>query len=124
MSFETRCFGVLERRKIRLEKLFGSGSEEFDWSVRIEGNAFNGFTFSSTGLEDTVLQVDRSLPCYIVRVHRHIALRATIFDPANRAVMMSLCAGHPDIAVLAMDPGACVTDRPVIRRCVRIEIRS
>lgn len=115
MRFEVRRLCVLERWEIGLEKFFGGGVEKLDGGIGVEGDMHHGCAFSSGGLEDTMLQVDRSLACYVVWMQRDIRLGTTVFDPADRANVMSFCAGHPDVTAVAVDPGARVAQGPVVR---------
>ena len=121
MRFEMRRLGVLERREIGLEELFRRGVEDFDWGIGVECDALDGRALSSRSLEDTMLQVDRSFACHVVRMQRDVCLRTTVFDPEDRAMVMSFCAGHPDVIAVAIDPGACVTQGPVVWRRVWIK---
>jgi hypothetical protein len=116
MRFEMRCLCMLERWEIGPEELFGGGVEEFDWCIGVESHVLDRGAPSSSGLEDTMLQIDRSLPCHVVWMQRDVCLRSTVFDPADRAMVMSFCAGHPDVTAVAVDPGARVAEGPVVRR--------
>src|ERR1700679_2207586 len=62
---DTWCLYALERRKIRLLKLFGSGAEQFHLRIRIECDSLHRLAFFSGGLEDAVFQVKRGLARYI-----------------------------------------------------------
>jgi hypothetical protein len=120
VSFQMGCFGMLERGKIGFEELFGSRRKKFDRRSCVEGNVLHRFTLPACGLEDAMLQIDRSLARYITRMNRHKGLGAAVFHPVNRAVVMPVRAGDPDVAAIVMDPGAGVADGPVVRCSVRI----
>ena len=89
VRLKVRRLGVLECRKVRPRKLFGSTVEQLDGGVRVEGDVLDRLTFSSS-LKDAVFQVDRCFASDIMRMQGDVPLRVSILHPANRAVMVPL----------------------------------
>ncbi len=63
---------------------------------------------------EAVFQVDGKLAGDVVWVERDVTGGVAGFDPADRAVVVPFGAGDPDVAMLAVDPGAGVADGPVV----------
>jgi hypothetical protein len=118
------CLGVLEGLEIGFEELLGCAVEYFDGGAGVEGDVLHGVALMSAGLEDAMLHVDRRLAGHIVGMDRDVSLVASVFDPMDGAVMVSLGASHPDVAALTIDPAAGVADGPVVRCSGRIKFTS
>jgi hypothetical protein len=123
VCLKVRCLGVLECWKVRPGKLFGSTLEQLDGGVRVEGDMLDRLAFSSR-LKDAVFQVEGCLARHIMGMQGDVGLRVSILYPANRAVMMPLGAGDPDIALAARDPPPGVADGPVVRCCVWVNLSA
>jgi hypothetical protein len=115
---------VLQRWIVGRKKLLGSGVEDLHWCLRIEGDVLDCVAFSSTGLEDAVLQIDRRLAGNVVGVDGHISLRTSILHPMNRAVVVPFGASYPGIAMLVVNPSARMADGPIIRSAVHVEVSA
>jgi hypothetical protein len=123
VRLEPRRLGVLECWKVRPRKLFRSTVKQLDGGVRIEGDVLYRLAFSSR-LKDAVFQVDWCLARHIMGMQGNVALHVSILYPANRAVMVPLGAGDPDIALAVRDPPSGVADGPVVRCCVWENLRA
>src|SRR5579871_1061626 len=100
------CLGAPEGLEIGFEEFFRCAVEYFDGDAGIESDVSYGVALSPAGLEDAVFQVDRRLAGHIVGMDRDVSFGASVFDPMDGAMVVSLGAGHPDVAMLALDPTA------------------
>ena len=124
MRLKVRCLGALEGWEIGFEELLGCAVEYFDGGIGVESDVLYGVALASARLVDAMFHVDWRFAGHIAGMDRDVSFGASIFDPMDGAMVVSLGAGHPDVAALAMDPAAGVADGPVVRCSRRIKFSS
>src|SRR5208283_2342554 len=112
-----------ERSDNWLAKLLERRVEEFDLTVGFELCCPERGVLLVEGGVDLMLRIDGRMARGVARMERHIADLASALDPANGRVMMPLLADHPDIAIIAVEPGAGVTYGPEVGRGVESEVK-
>lgn len=110
-----------ERGHIWFAEVFRRGVKDLQGVSWIVRNAFDGLAFFPGWAEDSVFHINGRLAHDVVGMKRNIAGVMTVLNPANRTMMMPFGPSDPDVTVLTVDPGAGVTDGPVIWGVVRIE---
>ena len=93
----------------------GRGRQKVDRAVRLQFDGMNRNVNLPAHLEDFVLDVNRRLPLYVVRMEGNKRDSVIALDPAHRIDVMPLGTGNPGVVFLVANPGSRVAYRPIIR---------